>query len=152
MVIFCRFLRAWGKQKIPIPLGKQDFTVFCFSSKWCHQESNRGHKDFQSFALPSELWHLGFACAKIELFFIILLIFCHKNENDRDFDKKNAKIWGIIFAFLKLYVSLSPQNKVRGVAQLVSAPRSGRGGRTFESSHPDLQSQSLEIEAVAIVV
>ncbi len=22
---------------------------------WCHQESNRGHKDFQSFALPSEL-------------------------------------------------------------------------------------------------
>ena len=61
-------------------------------SKWCHQESNRGHKDFQSFALPSELWHLGFACAKIELFFIILLIFCHKNENDGDFGKKNAKI------------------------------------------------------------
>lgn len=25
---------------------------------WCHQESNRGHKDFQSFALPTELWHL----------------------------------------------------------------------------------------------
>ena len=24
---------------------------------WCHQESNRGHKDFQSFALPTELWH-----------------------------------------------------------------------------------------------
>ena len=23
--------------------------------KWCHQESNRGHKDFQSFALPTEL-------------------------------------------------------------------------------------------------
>ena len=22
---------------------------------WCHQESNRGHKDFQSFALPTEL-------------------------------------------------------------------------------------------------
>ncbi|MEE0977675.1 MAG: hypothetical protein UH543_08020, partial [Bacteroidales bacterium] len=21
-------------------------------SLWCHQESNRGHKDFQSFALP----------------------------------------------------------------------------------------------------
>ncbi len=56
-VIFCRFLRAWRKQKIPISLGNQDFTVFCFSSKWCHQESNRGHKDFQSFALPTELWH-----------------------------------------------------------------------------------------------
>ena len=22
---------------------------------WCYQESNRGHKDFQSFALPTEL-------------------------------------------------------------------------------------------------
>ena len=31
----------------------------CFSLTWCHQESNRGHKDFQSFALPTELWHLS---------------------------------------------------------------------------------------------
>ena len=30
------------------------------SFKWCHQESNRGHKDFQSFALPTELWHQHF--------------------------------------------------------------------------------------------
>ena len=37
-VIFCRFLRAGGKQKILISLGNQDFTVFCFSSKWCQQE------------------------------------------------------------------------------------------------------------------
>ena len=29
----------------------------CFILKWYHQESNRGHKDFQSFALPTELWH-----------------------------------------------------------------------------------------------
>ena len=29
----------------------------CLIFKWCHQESNRGHKDFQSFALPTELWH-----------------------------------------------------------------------------------------------
>ena len=37
---------------------------------WCHQESNRGHKDFQSFALPTELWHLSwFAGAKIRSFF-----------------------------------------------------------------------------------
>ena len=44
----------------------QDFTVF-FSSRWCHQESNRGHKDFQSFALPTELWHhyFLFAVAKV---------------------------------------------------------------------------------------
>ena len=24
---------------------------------WYHRESNQGHKDFQSFALPTELWH-----------------------------------------------------------------------------------------------
>ena len=30
---------------------------------WCHQESNRGHKDFQSFALPTELWHQHFVFA-----------------------------------------------------------------------------------------
>ena len=24
----------------------------CFIFKWCHRESNQGHKDFQSFALP----------------------------------------------------------------------------------------------------
>ncbi len=29
----------------------------CMLSKWCHHESNEGHKDFQSFALPTELWH-----------------------------------------------------------------------------------------------
>ena len=34
------FLHAWGKQKILIPFGNQDFTAFCFSFKWCHQKSN----------------------------------------------------------------------------------------------------------------
>ena len=28
-----------------------------WKEEWYHQESNRGHKDFQSFALPTELWH-----------------------------------------------------------------------------------------------
>ena len=45
--------------------------------KWYHQESNRGHKDFQSFALPTELWHqlyetnedCSFASAKVVLLF-----------------------------------------------------------------------------------
>ena len=39
--------------------------------KWCHQESNRGHKDFQSFALPTELWHHHFliADAKVRVFY-----------------------------------------------------------------------------------
>ena len=35
---------------------------------WCHQESNRGHKDFQSFALPTELWHLSFCECKGSMF------------------------------------------------------------------------------------
>ena len=45
--------------------------------KWYHQESNRGHKDFQSFALPTELWHqlyetnedYSFASAKVAFLF-----------------------------------------------------------------------------------
>ena len=32
---------------------------------------------------------------------------------------------------------LCSRNQKRDVAQLASAPRSGRGGRKFESSHPD---------------
>ena len=40
------------------------------SLSWCHQESNRGHKDFQSFALPTELWHQSFATAKVEIIFL----------------------------------------------------------------------------------
>ena len=39
--------------------------------------------------------------------------------------------------FFRKNVYLCIAKKVRGVAQLVSAPRSGRGGRKFESSHPD---------------
>ena len=37
----------------------------------------------------------------------------------------------------RYFVPLHRLLRIRGVAQLVSAPRSGRGGRKFESSHPD---------------
>ena len=37
------------------------------SALWCHQESNRGHKDFQSFALPTELWHHCFSFAVVKV-------------------------------------------------------------------------------------
>ena len=39
--------------------------------RWCHQDSNRGHTDFQSDALPTELWHqlLRFCDAKLGVFF-----------------------------------------------------------------------------------
>ena len=54
-----RLIIRKNKTKNPDSFENQDF-------KWCHQESNRGHKDFQSFALPTELWHHRFAVAKIE--------------------------------------------------------------------------------------
>ena len=41
---------------------RKDDRNFLPSFMWCHQESNRGHKDFQSFALPTELWHLALDC------------------------------------------------------------------------------------------
>jgi hypothetical protein len=52
-----------------------------FDSWWCHQESNRGHKDFQSFALPTELWHhylLKCGCKDTE-FFYVRKFFIQKN-------------------------------------------------------------------------
>ena len=36
------------------------FSLIIVLNLWCHQESNRGHMDFQSIALPTELWHLLF--------------------------------------------------------------------------------------------
>ena len=123
-VIFCRFLRVGGKQKIPISLGNQDFTVFCFSSKWCHQESNRGHKDFQSFALPTELWHhyLRFCECKNRLFLNIKQIYGEK--------------------YFKYVVSLPKSSNFAPASTessaVGSALRSGRRGRAFESPLSDL--------------
>ena len=51
------FLPVRGQEKTLNFTEIQGFTQICFSYLWCHQESNRGHKDFQSFALPTELWH-----------------------------------------------------------------------------------------------
>ncbi len=44
---------CYSKRKAPNSLRIKRLGLFW----WCHQESNRGHKDFQSFALPTELWH-----------------------------------------------------------------------------------------------
>ena len=46
---------------------------------WCHQESNRGHKDFQSFALPTELWHHRLSGCKGNTFFLNCKFFRQKN-------------------------------------------------------------------------
>ena len=60
----------WHVYKKRVTPKNDSFTL------WCHQESNRGHKDFQSFALPTELWHqlwitndFSFAGAKVHIFF-----------------------------------------------------------------------------------
>ena len=49
------------KTKISQTIIEQSFSWF---SAWYHQESNRGHKDFQSFALPTELWHHPDSCGQ----------------------------------------------------------------------------------------
>ena len=57
---------GFSKRKIPIRhslgqiktvrlINKKKPLKIAISLVWCHQESNRGHKDFQSFALPTEL-------------------------------------------------------------------------------------------------
>ncbi len=42
------------------------------SFKWCLQESNQGHKDFQSFALPTELRHHRVSGRKYKTSFLIV--------------------------------------------------------------------------------
>ena len=44
---------------------------------------------------------------------------------------------GSAYCISETLLYLCAAKLMRGVAQLVSAPRSGRGGRKFESSHPD---------------
>ena len=51
------FLPLQEKDKSLNSFEIQGLALFYLFLKWYHQESNRGHKDFQSFALPTELWH-----------------------------------------------------------------------------------------------
>ena len=46
-------------------------TCNCLILKWYHQESNQGHKDFQSFALPTELWYHRSCGCKYTCSFVI---------------------------------------------------------------------------------
>ena len=54
--------------------------------------------------------------------------------------------------FLQTLCTFALANSTRGVAQLVSAPRSGRGGRKFESSHPDKKSDNLRLSLFLYLV
>jgi hypothetical protein len=98
---------------------------------WYHQESNRGHKDFQSFALPTELWYHRFSGHKSTIHFlnhqmnlsIIYLRLTFRFEDTKSFTT---------------FVAV----KKSGCSTVGSALRSGRRGRKFESSHPDKTTQT----------
>ena len=100
--------------------------------KWCHQESNRGHKDFQSFALPTELWHhyLRFCECKNRLFLNIKQIYGEK--------------------YFKYMVGLPKSSNFAPASTessaVGSALRSGRRGRAFESPLSDLTDVPFKAE------
>ena len=93
---------------------------------WCHQESNRGHKDFQSFALPTELWHhcFSFAVTKVGIFF-------EPAKFSQIFCKKLLR--------LKYLLYLCTRKTKAECSAVGSALRSGRRGRAFESPHSDFK-------------
>ena len=92
--------------------------------KWCHQESNRGHKDFQSFALPTELWHhhFLFADAKVDIYF----------ESPKFFQKNIEKVF-----LIENNTYLCIRKTESESSAVGSALRSGRRGRAFESPLSD---------------
>lgn len=53
---------------------------------WYHQESNLGHMDFQSIALPTELWYL------IEPYTYIILLYFGKTKSNNMFF-----LWSVLF-------------------------------------------------------
>ena len=60
-----------------IPAGTKKRPEWISFLMWCHQESNRGHKDFQSFALPTELWHLAVSREKRVQKYCFFLIYAN---------------------------------------------------------------------------
>ena len=59
------------------------------------------------------------------------------------------KIFNFQFSIVNLIYTFAVAKNNRDVAQLASAPRSGRGGRTFESSHPDFFCFSNSLPTIA---
>ncbi len=121
-----------------------DFNNMYFSW-WCHQESNRGHKDFQSFALPTELWHQ--TVGKSTHYYITL--HQHTLKRNLRFSFALAKV-SLIFEstkFLQIFYEillgfkkmpyLCTRKTGTECSAVGSALRSGRRGRAFESPHSD---------------
>ena len=98
--------RLMGIKKLSISDWNQELKNLLEKFVWCHQESNRGHKDFQSFALPTELWHLYFliCVCKGSFFSVNTQIFQSKNIIVADF-------------YVTLHVQIA---RLRDLAQLVA--------------------------------
>ena len=93
---------------------------------WCHQESNRGHKDFQSFALPTELWHLF--CLRVQRYVLFL------------YQPKEFRFFLKFFCYMpeSSYLCTRNKNTLHSDSSAVgSVLRSGRRGREFESPLSD---------------
>ena len=75
-MIFLKIFLAWKLEGVEIKKlsEKMNFREFL----WCHQESNRGHTDFQSVALPTELWHPRKCGAKIKVFSSVQTVLAKK--------------------------------------------------------------------------
>ena len=68
-------------QKSGTESGTEKINPLCLSGfKWCWEESNCRHMDFQSIALPSELQHHRLWNAKVRFFFESTNFF-YKNGN-----------------------------------------------------------------------
>ena len=111
---------------------------------WYLQESNRGHTDFQSDALPTELRHP-----------FCIVCGCKdntKNRNARIFVKKITKIFARPMKNCYLCIRKSILCDLQsGCSAVGSALRSGRRGRAFESPHPDQRKASENISLAFLV-
>ena len=86
-----------GINKKLLFLKKSSLLVFKW---WCLQESNQGHKDFQSFALPTELRHHGWLIRVQRYdFFSFLQVFFKKNSK-----KFFINFYFIVFQRFKIHV------------------------------------------------
>ena len=59
--------REWDVEKEKSLNSRRNQAIF---DVWYHQESNRGHTDFQSVALPTELWYHHLKNSENDVFLI----------------------------------------------------------------------------------
>ena len=106
--------------------GTQGFSVLC-STNWAMAPSccfDYGCKGRYYFLIQQMFWKKKLKKSKISIFCRKKSLFSCRFKNNMYLCTRNRN-------------DDTTKTKKRDVAQLASAPRSGRGGRKFESSHPD---------------